>query len=539
MKSLKYLFPALLVLLSIFTACNDDESNYVYLTNEEAGEIKFDTIGIADRYALSRALNIGDHIEYEPNVTYKYPERLRYRWFVLKLTDYSYQPTQEGNALVYPPADTLSHSKKLDWVVDLEPGQYRFHLLAEDSISGMRAYYRPGGNYTVVNGSGTRAGLYLLSEINGETDIEVMSSELMLVCEGDNNLPRYYSELSGHTLPGKPKFIQATHAGSTYKEAYLVCTDQNLYRINQVDMVIMDEWNEMFYNTPEVFNPQCAYFTNNCDFLINDGKLHTLYTNMANDRKFSAPIAGDYDAAEYLMFESKSNWYPTPDAIDADQVIYDKKNNKFRPYFNMNSSVGSFKATTGDVIYADANKLPADPKVILNCGSNQTYCILEDGGKNWLYRFNFYDRVDEGSLEAEGAKSKIDLSGCQDLSNAKLFASCASGHAFYYATDNAVHSFSPSSGESASRLVYKCEANETVTSIYACGSVGGGWPTSNVIFWIAVWDSSKQEGKLLEYEMDHSYGVPMEDWCGMVGHSNPYVTTGWGKIVDMTFLDAE
>ncbi len=539
MKSFRYIIPALLVCLSAFTACLEDEGVYNYLTDEEAGEIKFDTIGIANRNALAGALDVGEHIEFEPNVTYKYPERLRYRWFVLKLTNYSYQPIQEGNALVYPPADTLSHSKKLDWIVDLEPGQYRFHLMAEDSITGMRAYYNSKNQYNVVNEIGSVSGLYMLSEINGETDIEILSSELMLICQGDITYPRYYSQLTGNTLPGKPKFIQGTHTGSTSKNGYLVCTDQNLYRINQVNMVIMDEWNEMFYNTPEVFNPQCSFYTNKCDFLINDGKLHTLYTNVANDRKFSAPIAGDYEADTYLMFQSKTTWRPTPNAINADQVIYDKKNDKFRPYFNMNTSIGNFKSTSGDV-YADANKLPADPKVILNCGSNQTYCILKEDGKNWLYRFNFYNRVDNGSLEAEGSRSKIDLSQCENLDNAKLFASCASGYAFYYATDDAVYSFTPSSGEDVSKVFYRCEAGETVTCIYACGSDGGGWPTSNVILWIAVWNENKQEGKVIEFEVDHSYGLPNAMYGPMFGIAeNPTITTGWGKIVDMTFLDAE
>ena len=204
MKSLKYLFPAIILFLGLFTACVDDEGNYSYLSNEEAGEIKFDTVGVANRMALLLPLNAGDHIEFEPNVTYKYPERLRYRWFVLRLTNYQYLPEQVGNSMVYPKGDTLSYSKKLDWVVDLKPGAYRFHLLAEDTVSGMRSYYNAQQQYTVVNGSGTQTGLYLLSEFNGDTDIEVMTSSLMLICGGDAQYPHYYLSLIHISEPTRP-----------------------------------------------------------------------------------------------------------------------------------------------------------------------------------------------------------------------------------------------------------------------------------------------------------------------------------------------
>jgi hypothetical protein len=76
--------------------------------------------------------------------------------------------------------------------------------------------------------------------------------------------------------------------------------------------------------------------------------------------------------------------------------------------------------------------------------------------------------------------------------------------------------------------------------MYSWGSSGGGWPTSDCILWIAVWDKQKQEGKLLQYEMDINYGTPTSMWGPMFGaEDNPTITTGWGRIVDMTNIDAE
>ncbi len=538
-KIIYFISVALFASLFAMTSCYKDEGNYNYISAEEAGEITFDTIGIANRLALVSNLNPGDRVVFEPNVHYAHPERLRYRWFVLTLTRGSYQPVQNGNIMEYPPADTIAYTKKLDWVVDLNPGTYRFYLMAEDSVTGMRGYYQAQERYTSVNQSGQQTGLYLLTERDGQTDIEVYTSALMLIYGGDSCYYDYYHKVTGKYLEGKPRWIRGTHTGKTVKNGYLVATDKNLYRLNAVGLETMNDWSSMFYNTPETFDPQASFFTNSCDFLINDGKLHVLYANKSNDRKFSDPIAGDYEAYPYLMFNTMASWRPVTGAINAYQVIYDEKNHKFRPYYSMATQVSSFKNTTADA-YVDANKVPTGVKAVFNGGGNSTNVLLEQDGKTWLYRYIFYNVVDNGDLSFQGARSRIDMSGCTDIKNAKLFASCTAGYAFYYATDNAVYGFSTSSQEDVSKVIYTCEPNEKVTAIYAYGSAGGGWPTSSCILWVAVWDEQKQDGKLIQYEVDNNYGIPNSMWGPMFGApDNPVVTTGWGKIVGMTCLDAE
>ena len=534
MKTLKYIF--LLMLASVgLTACYDDEGNYTYLSDEEAGEIKIDTIGIANHNALYR-LNPGDLVEMEPNVSYQYMENLRYRWLALPLTNYSYQPEQVGNALVYPPADTISYEKKLHWVVDLEPGVYRFYYLAEDSVRGMKAYFQ-FGSYGTINTEGVFNGLYMLAEYDGETDIDCYSSDLMLIAS-DSVVPRYYSQATGQTIPGKPRFIRCSHTGSTAQDGYIVATDQTMLRLNSEGMTTMDTWNEMFYTVPDVFNPQECYFTNNADFLINDGKLHVLYTNSPNDRKFSAPIAGDYVAAPFLADRTRTTWSPVTGAIDSDQIIYDTESHAFRPYFSASSSISSFRSTSGDA-YLDANHMPVDPIAIFSGYAERTYYITQEEGTYYLYRFNFYNRVDNGDLSADGNRSKLDLSGCTGIAEAKLFAANNYGHAFYYATDKGAYSFSPSSGGSTSSTLYECEPSETVTALYTWDS--SGFPTAGSIVWIAVWNESTREGKLIEFEIDPNAGTPLWMYGGSFApeHSNPHITTGWGKIVSITCTSTE
>lgn len=536
MRKWKCLWLLFLVLSGGLVACSDDNGCYDYLSDEEVGEIVIDTVGIENRFALS-TMYPGDVIDLEPHVSYRYMDNLRYRWLALPLTNYQYQPVQEGNALVYPPADTISCEKKLHWTVDLNPGTYRFFYMVEDTVRGLKAYFQ-FGNYGTVKTEGTFDGLYMLSEYDGQTDIDVYTSSLMLIFGGDSVAPRYYSKVTGHTIPGHPRFIHGSHTGGTARDGYVVATDQTMLRLSGEGLTTMDTWNDMFYATPDVFNPQDFYFMNNADFLVNNGKLHVLYTDQTNDRKFSAAIPGDYKAAPFLAHATRTSDNPVEGAINADQIIYDLSSHAFRPYYSAASGISNFKTTSGDA-YIDANHMPEDPVAIFNGYAERTYCITHEGGTYYLYRFNFYNRVDNGDLSADGSRSRLDLSGCTDMGRARLFAANNYGHAFYYATDNAVYSFSPSSGATTSSTIYQCGAGETVTAIYSWNSAG--FPTAGVILWVAVWDENKHEGKLLEYEVDPNNGTPRwmygEDMAP--GHANPYVTTGWGKIISMTCTSTE
>lgn len=548
MKKLYHIFSIVLFLSLAITACNKDEGNYTYLPEEEVGIIKFDTTGMTteERLALNYDMNPGDIISFNLKVKYKYPEQLRYRWFVIPNP---YSAVQEGNALVYPKADTIARTLALtNWECNLKPGMWRFYCMAEDSVSGMRGYYQAQEQYVRVNQAGTASGLYLLTEtLDGNTDIEVMSTK-MLMGSTDNNRPKYYSQLTGKTLPGKPRFIKCGSTGTgsyASKDYYMVCTEQGLYRLNNVGLQTMDDWNGMFYNTPAVFNPQAFMFVNNCNFLLNDGKLHVLYVREANDGKFSAPISGDYEADAFLMAQTKTTWRPAPGAIDADQVIYDKKNRRFRPYYSKSASISSFRATNGDA-YADANNVSGEAVKIMSANNHQTYAIIkEESGAYNLYDFNFYNRVDNGDLSGNGNRSRLTLSAATDIQQAKYFTACASAQsAFYYATDNTVYSIAPSRGLEVtdSRTVFQAPAGETITCIYAIGSHSSGFPWSTAMLYIATWSEADQQGKVYEYEMDHSEGVPTVMFLGMFGDKaeNPsVVSTGWGKIKSMTWMSAE
>lgn len=232
MKRIKYFLTAIAFgILASMASCVSDDGNYDYLSDEQAGEIKFDTVGMdpAMRQSLF-VLSSGQHIEYTPKVKYVHPENLDYAWLLFKTNYNAYEAEQIGNALVYPKPDTISHELNLSWDVNLKPGTYKIYLKAKDRVTGMVGYFYPCNSYSSLKSSGKKSGLFMLVERDGQTDIEAMGSDLILI-SGKHSEPKYYSSLNGKYLPGKPLFIRGTSTGKTSKDGYLVATTEGLFRI--------------------------------------------------------------------------------------------------------------------------------------------------------------------------------------------------------------------------------------------------------------------------------------------------------------------
>jgi hypothetical protein len=507
--------------LMVFYSCYKDEGNYDYMSEDQVGIIEIDTVGNTDRFVFVRTYNPGDTIRMAPRVKYDYPENLKYAWFTYP---YPYQAVQVGNAMVFPKADTIARTLEVEWVVNYEPGWYNTAFLVTDTVRGVSAQMT--FSYFRVNKPGARSGVYILSEYNGQSDIDFYTSQLCLIYGGDNLIPNYYSNTSRKgMLPGKPLFI------SYGKGHYYVFTEEGGYRLNEAGLELMEEWGQMFYDVPS-YKPQALKYINKCEFLINDGKLHVLYTNKTNDRKFSAPIGGNYKAATFLTDRTRTSYGAVAGAINADQVIFDSKSLGFRPYFAMATEVSEFMNTVPDA-YIDAKRLPSTPLAIVGAEGGKTYAIVEDEGKPYLYILNFYNVIDDGDLSGNGINSVIDLSDCKDILNLKYIDANLFGTAFFYATDKGVYSFTPSSGQTDEATIYECGVDEEVTcvSIFA-GHAGGGFPTAGAVLWIGVWNETTKTGKLVEFEIDAYSGLPRRQWGSMFAptHSNPHITTGFGKI---------
>lgn len=508
--------PVVVVLAVVLglSSCYKDEGNYEYI---EVSDIVIDTIGMANRLDLM-SVELGKTLKLKPNVTYPDINNLEYFWVIYP---YNYGPVQQGNSIVYPQADTISRSHELNWIVDALPGAYSMQFVATDPQNKLRSFYQ---FYFSIPNPGVRSGLYILSEFDGDTDVELYGSARGLILGGDHLSLKHYSNMHG-LIPGKPRFI------SFGRDYYYVFTEQTGLRLNVNGLQTMDNFQDMFYNVPE-YNPQGIMFTNNCEFFVNNGKLHVMYTNLANDRKFSAAVAGNYQAASFLAKNTRTSWGAVPDAIGADQVIFDVSRNAFRPYFPMASSVSEFKPTVPDAIL-DVNNMGRKPVASMEANGGQVFNIMNIDGHFFLHVIRFFNVVDNGDLSV-GGNSIVSLAGCEGIQQAKYFTSSLASSSFFYATDNAVHSFSYTSGQTSQETIYRCEPGEEVTAIFQM--ISGGFPTQGCILWIATWNPLTKEGTLREYEVDPASGKIRTHWTNSFAPHlpNPSVTTGFGKIVGMT-----
>ncbi|MDR1414542.1 MAG: hypothetical protein LBI96_01920 [Odoribacteraceae bacterium] len=517
---MKYL-PWILALFLLVNGCNEDLGNYDY-DYDNAPRLIIDTTG-TDKTFVWGAWNIGDTVRVALNVTYPGREaNLVYRWFVI---DYPYQTVTVGNAQVWPAADTISRDRDLEYIVDLKPGRrFALYFMARDTVNGVSVFYDIFG-YKVIPEAGAINGIYCLQEKEGRVDIDVIGSVRALVIGGDHHEVDYYSSLHpGDPLTGAPRVFEYSTTG----RYFYIFTDDVGLRVSPTGMTIMEQWEEMFYSPP-LYRPQAVIGVNNCDFLVNDGKLHVHYIQSAGERKFTVPIPGDYNLAPFLASRTIATSAVLPEAISAYQILYDRAGNAFRPFFNRGVSIGRFSESAGDAIF-DVNNMPGEVVYANTVNGSETMIVSRDAGLYNMHVACFYNVADDGHL----ARYTRPLAGCEGIANATCFASGLAGPALFYGAGNRVHSYSYTTGQTASNLLWEGDAAEEITALCLLGT--GGFPTSGRILWIAAWNPVTQQGRLVEFEINPVSGVAEALYAPMFSGipDNPVYHEGMGKVLLMT-----
>lgn len=511
MNKIYYHITMLLVLVGcILSSCYEDLGNYDY---DEVTALEIDTVGMPD-FEDYFSIYPGDTISIYPGISYDYPENLEYAWLVIA---YPYEEEIVGNTTQYPAPDTISHTLELNWIVDLEPGEYRYYLMARDPDTRMTDYMQiSSNNYLWVQSSSSFIALMCLSDYDGQTDIDVFYSGLALIF-GKSTETHFYSNKTGEMIDGSANMMGYGDAGY-----YYAFTDQTGVRLDENEFLTMEDYSEMFYSAP-VLDANAYSIQSNNELLINDGQLHVLNNNQSNDRKFSSAVAGDYELLPYISNELE----------DELCVVFDKQSLSFMKYFDQGSSLVQFGSSSSDVVVSP-NDLPSEPLAIFNYDESNTCVVLEDtDGKIKAFLYNFNSDT-EGDYSAAGSRSVVDLSDCEDIANATMFYGASASTCFHYVTSDAIYAFSISSGATTSTKIYDIPAGEEVTSIYSLPN--GGFPTAGRVYWFATWNEAEQDGSIVEFELDPNSGEPDWFWGLMLGidQPNPNVTSGFGKIKSMT-----
>ena len=293
-------------------------------------------------------------------------------------------------------------------------------------------------------------------------------------------------------------------------------------------LTVMDTWEEMFYSAP-VYKPEAIVCENNCDFLINDGKLHCLYIQQAGDRKFLNPIGENL--APYLATRTFPDYGQAEGAIDAYQILFDYSTNGYKAFYNQGSDLIPFNPSISGPF--DVNRLEGELIYEATVGADgETMAIMERDGGYYLDVACFVNVPDNGNL----ARRTVSLDGCQGIENATCFIASPLGPTFFYGAGETLYSFTYTTGQRESKAVWTGEPGDEITSMYI--NMGGGWPNAGKVLWFGVWNEQAQEGKVVELEYSPETGEIDDMWATMLGFgSSPNVYEGFGRIVSMTSVD--
>ena len=505
--------------------CMDDMGNYDY-DFERVPEIVLDSAMLAEvTTTLNYApWNVGDRIQIPLELDYPYPENLVYYWLIM---DSPYQAETVGNSEVYPPADTICRTLDFDYTVTLEAGKsYQLWLKIQDTVNDISGVFQILYRISVPE-AGEIGGVYCLQEKDGRLDIDVFGTPVCLIYSygGSNNfhVEDYWSTVHADMpLQGNEPRIYFSSTG----QWFYIFTEEEGYRCSPANLVVMDTWEEMFYDAP-VYNPQAFVNMNTCDFLINDGKLHTLYHD-GGDRKFLTAVGGDYTLAPFLATNTYVSYGSvTEGAIQAYQVVYDEQRHAFRPFYNRGASLGNFNASISSVF--DVNNMQGELLYTTTVNGGETMAVMRrNDGSYWLDIASFYNVVDNGNL----ARRSVSLAGCQGIDQASCFIAGNMGAALFYGAGNTLYSFSYTTGQTSANVLWTGEPGDEITCMEMLPS--GGFPSGGLVLWAAVWNETAQEGKVVEIEFDPATGLVNNQWGPMFGgQETPLVYDGFGKIISM------
>lgn len=525
MKNLTYS----LILCCLFAlggwSCMDDKGNYTY-DFEAVQRIALDSTVLADVTSrLNYApWNVGDTIRASLKVDYNYSERLECYWMVM---DSPYEAETVGNSQVYPPADTICRTLDLEYVVSLEAGKrYQLWLKMEDPVNGLSATYQILPSINVPE-AGKIMGVYCLQEKDGRLDIDIFGSPVCLIYSY-NGLTTFHVEDYWSTV--HPEHPLVGDEGKIYfssdRQWFYIFTEDEGMRCSSANLVIMDTWEDMFYDAP-VYAPEAFVCTSNCDFLINDGRLHCLY-NEGVDRKFLMDVSGDYSLAPFLAKDIYQTYgTPVEGAIQAYQIVFDKQQNGFRPFYNRGEELRSFNASISPIF--DVNHLEGELLYTTTVNGGETMAVMRrDDGSIWMDVACFYNVVDNGYL----ARRSVPLNGCKNIGQASCFVAGNLGAALFYGAENTLYSFSYTTGNTSANVLWTGELGDEITCLEILPA--GGFPSGGLVLWAAVWNESAQEGKIVEIEFDPTTGLVHNEWGPMFGgQETPCVYEGFGKIISM------
>ena len=377
-----YLFIAL-GFCSLFTiSCVNDLGNYEY---EDVAKILPVTIsGISDTTIMS-----GTILKIIPEVKNVDREYV-YSWYAIPI---------EVNGVLRQKT-ILSETMELNDYVRLVDGRYILYFEVRDVE---RDIYALKSVLLTVTATEITYGWYVLKDINEETDFDYINRDGVLypdiLLASDNRLKgtavkmafqdrRYYhmSDSSGIQMG-----LQAMHVLSS--RDMKTFNGRNLYEVYK-------EYKDEFYVIPDNCAPQSIEVADEGDlFLLNAGKLHSIYGLTSNSGRFSPPKVGFYTlfkkmftvtgiGASTMVFDLESCTFYIADSFGERLSTMDDRPNYPSPT-NMD-------ATVIDLLPSQRNYTNVRGSVIMKNKNKEEYYIRGINFNGPAYPFTSFDTIPAG-----------------------------------------------------------------------------------------------------------------------------------------------
>jgi hypothetical protein len=269
-----------LLTVLFLTSCVTDFGNYEYRDPEAVLPVSIS--GLQDTSIIK-----GEYLVLEPEVTIAGDQgNYTYSWYAM--------PTTVAGAL--PEKTILGNTKNLNSQITLAVGSYTLNLAVIDSV---RDIYVRKEVILTVKATEVGAGWFVLKDIDSETDFDYINGN------GDiyPDVLLTLAEPSGSRLKGNAVKIEYQSAryyhqvidGNgkattlTNKKAYHILSDEDIKVLNAETLELFKNQQDVFY-TPTVCRPQNVAYANVNLFLVNDGKIASIYGMSSNLGKLTPKI---------------------------------------------------------------------------------------------------------------------------------------------------------------------------------------------------------------------------------------------------------
>ena len=509
------LFPhsiALLLLVSLLTACYDDRGNYDY---HALDAVVIDTVGtgIQANYAIQRF----DTLELAPTVLFNgtpvsaaSDAPLTYQWTIFSAV------TGAGASVAI---DTLGHERVLKAPIMRTGGNYLVQLVVTNQRDGIRQFFRVGVTVSEAFDGGWMV-FYERADRPGYSDLALVFNPWT---KSNVTVDRAYTNLyeltNGAPLPGRPVRCFDIAMSLSANNYVGLCTDQTLVGVTDIAIEQAMSFANFFNTAPNVEAPtwyghhgnggvsgQCS------EVLINNNKVYTntYFNSTTGDResRFGIPKFDD-GVGELAAWNAE-----LPNQLNYGVIVYDQTHQCFRYAAYERAQLETFgpqdmRLAAFDVNATGMQLLMGDWGVGEQRLLPYDYLLMSRGTERKLAVANFSTSTPESPTIGVALYDMTSL--CPQVAEATSLAASNVGSFVYYGAGDKVYNFAYDSGLPATVAWQAPSPAEEVTCVrimkyYNTIYSASVMPSCDELVHIATWDAQQRQGHLYEYRINTASG---------------------------------